>query len=92
MPTFDFTCKKCGTIFEFARPFGSKAVPACPKCKSKRTEKLLSPPSVQFKGTGFYKTDSTKESAPKKTEKPKVDAPKAAEPTTTPKESGSKTE
>lgn len=60
MPTFDFQCKKCGTVFEFERPFGSKALPACPNCKGKRTEKLMSPPMVVFKGEGFYKTDSTK--------------------------------
>ena len=60
MPTFDFSCKKCGTVFEFARPFGSKTVPACPQCGSKRTEKQLSAPTVVFKGEGWYKTDSRK--------------------------------
>jgi len=58
MPTFDFQCKKCSAIFEFARPFGSDKHPPCPKCKSKRTEKLLTPPVIQFKGKGFYKTDA----------------------------------
>ncbi len=66
MPTFDFQCAKCGTVFEFARPFGSKATPACPKCKSKKTEKLLTPPAIQFKGSGWYKTDSRKPQEPKK--------------------------
>ncbi|MFA6038741.1 MAG: zinc ribbon domain-containing protein [Candidatus Peribacteraceae bacterium] len=58
MPTFDFRCRDCSATFEFERPFGSKAKPACPVCKSKKTEKMLTPPAIQFKGKGFYKTDS----------------------------------
>jgi putative FmdB family regulatory protein len=58
MPTFDFQCKKCGNVFEFTRPFGSEMKPPCPKCNSKRIEKLISTPAVHFKGSGWYKTDS----------------------------------
>ncbi len=58
MPTFDFQCAKCKNVFEFNRPFGSKANPACPNCASKKTEKLLSVPAIAFKGSGWYKTDS----------------------------------
>lgn len=95
MPTFDFSCQKCGNVFEFARPFGSKIVPACPRCGAKKTEKLLSAPAVVFKGAGWYKTDSRGAStAPKKEEKktetkngeasgksesPKSDAPETAD-------------
>lgn len=58
MPTFDFRCRRCDRVFEHARPMGSRAHPACPHCGNKRTEKLFSPPSVQFRGAGFYATDS----------------------------------
>lgn len=66
MPIFDFRCRACSHVFEFERPFGStqgkpfgmKAHPLCPRCKSKKTEKILTPPAIQFKGSGFYKTDS----------------------------------
>ncbi|OGJ56489.1 hypothetical protein A3D88_03880 [Candidatus Peribacteria bacterium RIFCSPHIGHO2_02_FULL_52_16] len=74
MPTFDFQCKKCEAVFEHSRPFGSKEHPACPKCRSKRTEKLFSPPAIHFKGGGFYKTDAAAaskkpvEKSPEKTE------------------------
>ncbi|MEK7590595.1 MAG: zinc ribbon domain-containing protein [Patescibacteria group bacterium] len=79
MPVFDFQCKKCQTVFEHTRPFGSKEHPRCPACGSKRTEKLLTPPAIHFKGGGFYKTDSgaafAKKTEPKKevttTEEPK---------------------
>jgi len=82
MPLFDFQCGQCGRVFEFQRPFGSKTRPACPSCKSKRTEKLMTPPAIQFKGKGFYKTDSrplpakgTKKAAPKKAPEAKPDPP-----------------
>ena len=66
MPTFDFRCNKCQTVFEFTRPFGSEQKPACVKCKSKSVEKLFSPPSaIVFKGSGFYKTDGGKREVPK---------------------------
>lgn len=58
MPTFDFQCRACQHVFEFARPFGSNAQPACPSCSGKRVEKLIAPPAVHFKGSGWYKTDS----------------------------------
>jgi putative FmdB family regulatory protein len=64
MPTFDFQCEKCGAVFEFSRPFGSKTMPACSNCGGKKTEKLLTPPAVHFKGAGWYKTDSTQSTAP----------------------------
>ena len=38
------------------------APPKCLQCGSENVEKLLSPPSVIFKGSGFYKTDSGKKS------------------------------
>lgn len=68
MPVFDFRCLQCDHIFEFSRAFGNKTKPACPECKSKKTEKLMSPPMVVFKGEGFYKTDSSKKQASKKPE------------------------
>ena len=58
MPRFDFRCKKCKTTFEESLPFGSKNLPKCSACGSKMTEKLISPPAVHFKGSGWYKTDS----------------------------------
>ncbi|MEI8229810.1 MAG: zinc ribbon domain-containing protein [Candidatus Peregrinibacteria bacterium] len=57
MPTFDFQCADCGTIFEFKRSFRSTKVPHCPACKSKETEKLIAPPTIHFHGSGFFVTD-----------------------------------
>jgi putative FmdB family regulatory protein len=58
MPTFDFICKDCSKEFEFARPFGSRQKPHCPVCGSTKTEKLIAPPVIHFKGAGFFVTDS----------------------------------
>ena len=79
MPTFDFLCLNCDHVFEFVRPFGSAALPICPKCRSKRTEKLITPPTIQFKGTGFYKTDSRGTGTEKKQEKVESGADKSKE-------------
>jgi putative FmdB family regulatory protein len=78
MPLFDFTCTKCGNVFEFLRSFGSKAKPPCPACGSKKTEKKIAPPAVHFKGSGFYKTDSVP-SKPKKAPEKKESKPAAEE-------------
>ncbi len=80
MPRFDFVCQKCGHTFEFSRPFGSKVQPACPECKSKKTEKMITPPAVHFKGSGWYKTDSRSGSAvPVKKTEPAVAETKTVE-------------
>ena len=70
MPTFDFLCTACNSTFEFSRPFGSTEHPKCPACGSKKTEKQIAPPVIQFKGKGFYKTDSQKMATPAKHTKP----------------------
>lgn len=59
---FDFHCLKCDTVFEVELRIGIEPpkVP-CPKCKSKKTRKVInSAPQIQFKGKGFYSTDNKK--------------------------------
>jgi putative FmdB family regulatory protein len=43
MPTYEFQCKKCGTIFERQEHMieHEKSHPPCPKCKSEAVEPLL---------------------------------------------------
>ena len=69
MPTYHFRCTACSKETDLKLPFGSSDKPSCPDC-GKPMDKFIVPPMVHFKGSGFYKTDSTK--AP---EKPK-EAPK----------------
>jgi len=43
MPIFEFKCRKCGEPFEVLfRSREDKASVACPKCGSKKAERLLS--------------------------------------------------
>ncbi len=59
-------------MFEKTLSFGVKTKPACPKCGSKKTKKMLSMPGIVFKGSGFYKTDSA---TAKKSPEPKIAEP-----------------
>ncbi|MFH0770954.1 MAG: FmdB family zinc ribbon protein [Candidatus Peregrinibacteria bacterium] len=59
MPRFDFECQNCGKVFERELSFGSRRFPRCAECGGK-TEKLILPPVIHFKGSGFYATDAKK--------------------------------
>ncbi len=81
MPTYDFRCPKCSHHFEVNLPFGSKVHPLCPKCRHAKTEKLIAPPAIHFKGSGFFKTDSRSKPTPdKKPEKAKPEQKKTETP------------
>ena len=43
MPIYEFKCRKCAHTFEvLVRNRNEKEVFACPECKSKRTQRLMS--------------------------------------------------
>ena len=56
MPKYDYHCDVCDQTFELKLPFGSPIDQACPKCDS-GARRLLTPPALVFKGSGFYETD-----------------------------------
>lgn len=56
MPTYDYRCVK-GHRYEKREPFGSPSEHPCEKC-GKTANRQLSVPSLAFKGSGFYITDS----------------------------------
>ncbi len=66
MPTYHFRCPQCKKEIEMKLPFGSTERPPCSDCKTP-TEKYIVPPAIQFKGSGFYKTDSAGGVKPKTT-------------------------
>ncbi len=69
MPKYDFRCEACEAEFSESLPMGTTDLPACPTCKKATTvRRLIRAPMVHFKGSGFYKTDSSKTV----TTKPKV--------------------
>lgn len=57
MPLYEYECRTCGKRFEQIRRVAEADVAACPFCSGADVTKLLSPPAIQFKGTGWYVTD-----------------------------------
>ena len=56
MPTYSHQCQECGEKFDDSRPYEkSNKKPRCPKCKSRKTKKLISSPFVVYVGDGFTK-------------------------------------
>ncbi|MDD2218935.1 MAG: zinc ribbon domain-containing protein [Desulfoplanes sp.] len=51
MPIFEFTCKDCGEIFEEIVSRSSQQAIRCPKCGSRKVQKLLSRTVVSSPGT-----------------------------------------
>jgi putative FmdB family regulatory protein len=56
VPTYDYRCET-GHRYEKREPFGSPSEHPCEKC-GKSATRQLSVPSLAFKGSGFYITDS----------------------------------
>lgn len=91
MPTYHFSCGSCQQEFTMHLPMGTEKKPTCPTCKSaKSVEKIIKPPMIHFKGSGFYTTDSSGKGSQGKQE-PKgiketkdVKAPEAKKEATTP--------
>lgn len=50
-------CNKCDFEQEIDIPMIQDTIPDCPECQGKRRKRITSPPSVQYKGTGFASTD-----------------------------------
>ena len=59
MPLYEYQCDACGHRFEQIRKFSDSPLEACPSCGG-AVRKLVSSPSIQFKGTGWYVTDYAK--------------------------------
>jgi putative FmdB family regulatory protein len=62
MPTYEYKCEKCGTVFEKRQRFSDQPLTAHPECGGP-VHRLLSAPAFQLKGTGWYATDYAKGNA-----------------------------
>jgi putative FmdB family regulatory protein len=56
MPLYEYQCAQCGERIEIIQKFSDPSYRHCPKCGGEM-RKLISSPAIQFKGSGFYKTD-----------------------------------
>ena len=65
MALYEYACEKCGERVEIIQRYSDPPYKHCPKCGGDM-RKLISSPAIQFKGSGFYKTDyASTSTAPK---------------------------
>jgi putative FmdB family regulatory protein len=56
MPLYEYQCTACKERTEILQRVSDPPYTHCPKCGGE-VKKLISSPAIQFKGSGFYKTD-----------------------------------
>jgi putative FmdB family regulatory protein len=56
MPLYEYKCSTCGYSFEVLQKVNEPRLKKCPRCGG-LLKKVLSPPAIQFKGSGWYVTD-----------------------------------
>ncbi|HET8798851.1 MAG TPA: FmdB family zinc ribbon protein [Thermoanaerobaculia bacterium] len=59
MPIYEYLCTACNERHEIIQRLSDAPLTHCPKCGGDM-KKLISSPAIQFKGSGFYKTDYAK--------------------------------
>ena len=58
MPTYDYTCTKCGHEWEAFQSMKDEPLKSCPDCKKCSAKRMIGGGAgLIFKGTGFYITD-----------------------------------
>ena len=56
MPIYEYKCDNCGEVFEVRQKFADEPVQIHEKCGGP-VHRLMSTPSFNFKGSGWYVTD-----------------------------------
>ena len=56
MPLYEYKCHRCEKVFEVRQKFSDEPLTQHEECGGE-VERLISLPSFQFKGTGWYVTD-----------------------------------
>ena len=56
MARYDYRCMHCGNVFEVTHGMTEHPEVLCPVCGG-GCEKLFNAAGIEFKGSGFYKTD-----------------------------------
>ena len=86
MPTYEYTCKRCGENIEVFQSFSEKPLRKHQECGGE-LQKVFHARGVVFKGSGFYSTDSRSSKKSEKSEKSepakKADSSKKSETATT---------
>jgi putative FmdB family regulatory protein len=61
MPTYEYVCRVCGHTFEIVRSMNDPPLTECPRCGGE-LRRIFAPPTITFRGSGFYSTDHGKKS------------------------------
>jgi len=72
MPLYDYRCAACGRVIEVMHGIDAAGPQSCEACGG-AMKKVLSPPAIHFKGSGWAKKDASAATAKKA-------SPKAASP------------
>ena len=86
MPLYEYQCTKCHRRTEKIESVHGPHLKKCPHCGGK-VERTLSPPAIQFKGSGWYVTDYAGKSGGKEAPAEKTDKTESKE---APKETAAK--
>jgi putative FmdB family regulatory protein len=80
VPLYEYKCEGCGETFEVIQKFADEPLVVHEKCGGP-VHRLMSAPSFQFKGTGWYATDYAKggTSTPAKPDGGKSESPNKSE-------------
>jgi putative FmdB family regulatory protein len=91
VPLYEYKCRKCGRLTEKIENVGGPYLKKCPHCGGK-VEAVITAPSIQFKGGGWYVTDYGGKSTDggSKTEKPAGETKETAAKESSSKESSAK--
>ena len=57
MPTYEYRCSKCKAVYVLSRSIDERSQDVNCVCGNS-ADRVFLPLFVQFKGTGFYKTDN----------------------------------
>lgn len=57
MPLYEYKCEACSKHFEVLQKFSDAPLEVHAECGKGPVTRLISPPALQFKGSGFYITD-----------------------------------
>ncbi|MCP9456160.1 MAG: hypothetical protein NNA18_08670 [Nitrospira sp.] len=68
MPIYEYFCQPCAYKFEVKQSIKDDPVATCTRCGSS-VSRIISPPAIMFKGTGWYITDYSDKLKPPASEK-----------------------
>ncbi|HET8549545.1 MAG TPA: FmdB family zinc ribbon protein [Bryobacteraceae bacterium] len=61
MPIYEYKCTRCGEVYEAIQSFSDEPLKTHETCGG-AVHRLISPPALQFKGSGWYVTDYARNS------------------------------